>query len=250
MFGQSLDPDVLSRRGRRRAGRRPVPRGRQHTDGRARSLALRRRGPRWRTAGDRQPRPDTLRPDRDSHDPGADQRGSPGDRRRPARPSARPGAGHAAAATGLTPAQPRCQETHGTTVTGHFPARTSRTASDPTNRCPACADAPTTIASARTSSAMRQISVYGSPRAARNVIEMPSSDADRSEPAAPCPRTLARNASSLATVSAAPPGPAAPKRGQRRHEHRDDPRPLPARQARPRTSRPGWTSSSRRRRRG
>ncbi len=47
---------------------------------------------------------------------------------------------------------------HGTTVTGHFPARTSRMASDPTNRCPACADAPTTMASARTSPAMRTIS--------------------------------------------------------------------------------------------
>lgn len=47
---------------------------------------------------------------------------------------------------------------YGTTVTGHLPAFTSRTASEPTNRCPACAEAPTTIASARTSLAMRLIS--------------------------------------------------------------------------------------------
>ena len=39
---------------------------------------------------------------------------------------------------------PQCR--YGTTVTGHLPARTSRTASEPMKRCPACVDAPTTIA--------------------------------------------------------------------------------------------------------
>jgi aminoglycoside phosphotransferase (APT) family kinase protein len=38
---------------------------------------------------------------------------------------------------------------YGTTVTGHLPAFTSRTAREPMNRCPALADAPTTMASAR-----------------------------------------------------------------------------------------------------
>ncbi len=42
---------------------------------------------------------------------------------------------------------------YGTTVTGHLPALTSRTATDPTIRCPACSEAPTTTASALSSSA-------------------------------------------------------------------------------------------------
>ena len=52
----------------------------------------------------------------------------------------------------------------GTTVTGHSPARTSRTATEPTNRWPALADAPTTTASARTSPATRRSSENASPR--------------------------------------------------------------------------------------
>ena len=48
---------------------------------------------------------------------------------------------------------------HGTTVTGHRPARTSRTPSDPTIRCPAEVDAPTITASASTSPQIREISV-------------------------------------------------------------------------------------------
>ena len=47
---------------------------------------------------------------------------------------------------------------HGTTVTGHLPARTRRTASDPSSRWPALSEAPTTMASARVSCAMREIS--------------------------------------------------------------------------------------------
>ena len=61
--------------------------------------------------------------------------------------------GHSADA----PAQARTAG-YGTTVTGHRPARTSRTASDPINRCPTCVDAPTTTASARVSVATRHSS--------------------------------------------------------------------------------------------
>lgn len=42
---------------------------------------------------------------------------------------------------------------HGTTVTGHFALRTSRTASDPPSRLPGLVDEPTTTLSARTSCA-------------------------------------------------------------------------------------------------
>ncbi len=42
---------------------------------------------------------------------------------------------------------------YGTTVTGQRPAFTRRTATEPTMRCPACSDAPTTTASAFSSSA-------------------------------------------------------------------------------------------------
>ncbi len=42
---------------------------------------------------------------------------------------------------------------YGTTVTGHRPAFTRRTATEPTIRCPACSEAPTTTASALRSSA-------------------------------------------------------------------------------------------------
>lgn len=42
---------------------------------------------------------------------------------------------------------------YGTTVTGHRPAFTNRTATDPMIRCPACSDAPTMTASALSSSA-------------------------------------------------------------------------------------------------
>ena len=72
---------------------------------------------------------------------------------------------------------PRLPAAHrqGTTVTGHLPARTRRTASEPISRCPALSDAPTTIASARVSIATRVSSRYGSPWARMNVAEMPSS---------------------------------------------------------------------------
>jgi len=43
----------------------------------------------------------------------------------------------------------------GTTVTGHLAARTSRTASDPASRWPNLAEAPTTMASALNSEAIR-----------------------------------------------------------------------------------------------
>jgi hypothetical protein len=101
------------------------------------------------------------------------------------------------------------QACYGTTVTGHLPAFTSRTAREPTNRCPALADAPTTMASARTSSATRHISVNGSPRLVMKVTEMPNSAAT---PTARCriSSVVAANASSLATASAAPPGPTVP----------------------------------------
>ena len=59
----------------------------------------------------------------------------------------------------------RSESCQGTTVTGHRAAFTSRTASEPTSRWPACADAPTTTASARISSAMRRNSANGSPQA-------------------------------------------------------------------------------------
>ena len=42
---------------------------------------------------------------------------------------------------------------YGTTVTGHLPAFTRRTATEPTSRCPARSEAPTTTASALRSSA-------------------------------------------------------------------------------------------------
>lgn len=42
---------------------------------------------------------------------------------------------------------------YGTTVTGQRPAFTSRIATDPMSRCPACSEAPTTTASALSSSA-------------------------------------------------------------------------------------------------
>lgn len=42
---------------------------------------------------------------------------------------------------------------YGTTVTGQRPAFTSRTATEPMMRCPACSEAPTTTASALSSSA-------------------------------------------------------------------------------------------------
>ena len=48
---------------------------------------------------------------------------------------------------------------YGTTVTGHFPALINRPARDPTKRCPAFIEAPTTTASARRSSAARTISM-------------------------------------------------------------------------------------------
>ena len=66
---------------------------------------------------------------------------------------------------------------YGTTVTGHFPARTSRVASEPTIRCPACSDAPTTTASAFVSAAARVSSVNGSPVTARNSRSSPISAA-------------------------------------------------------------------------
>lgn len=44
---------------------------------------------------------------------------------------------------------------YGTTVTGHRPAFTNRIATEPMMRCPACSDAPTTTASAFSSSAAR-----------------------------------------------------------------------------------------------
>lgn len=53
---------------------------------------------------------------------------------------------------------------HGTTVTGRRPAFTSRTAIDPTNRWPACSEAPTTTASALRSSAAFTMPLYGAPR--------------------------------------------------------------------------------------
>lgn len=47
----------------------------------------------------------------------------------------------------------RCPARYGTTVTGQRPAFTSRTATEPMMRCPACSEAPTTTASALSSSA-------------------------------------------------------------------------------------------------
>jgi len=57
---------------------------------------------------------------------------------------------------------------HGTTVTGHFAERTSRTATEPTSLCPAFIEAPTTTASALRSSAILSISAAGSPEHSRN----------------------------------------------------------------------------------
>ena len=76
-------------------------------------------------------------------------------------------------------------------MTGHLPARTRRTAREPISRWPALREAPTTIASARVSIAIRVISRNGSPCAAMNVTEMPSS----------LPIRSARSANSLATWS-------------------------------------------------
>ena len=97
----------------------------------------------------------------------------------------------------------------GTTVTGHRPALTSRTASDPIHRCPACIEAPTMTASARISSATRRSSVYGSPRAITNVSGTPSLLA----PSSACRRRSApvsSSACSCAAIAAAPAPAAAP----------------------------------------
>src|ERR1700716_1734287 len=61
----------------------------------------------------------------------------------------------------------RLEPGHGTTVTGHRPVRTRRTATDQTTRCQERVEAPTTTASALSSSAISASSRAGSPCAVR-----------------------------------------------------------------------------------
>src|SRR5262249_35874285 len=146
-------------------------------------------------------------PDRGAGPAGAGDRAVPA-RRRPCWPEGDPmnqDAGPAPGGSG--PGPPRAGQ--GTTGTGQRRARTSRTARDPISRWPALADAPTTTASARISSAIRRISAYASPSVAMKVIEMPSSaDASAARRRRSAARSLA--ASRSAATRTDPPGVAAP----------------------------------------
>lgn len=76
-----------------------------------------------------------------------------------ARPAAAPVRRPAGCGTTVTVRRPALRDDrhrparYGTTVTGQRPAFTSRTATEPMMRCPACSEAPTTTASALSSSA-------------------------------------------------------------------------------------------------
>src|SRR5882757_2715210 len=100
----------------------------------------------------------------------------------------------------------------GTTVTGHLPIRTRRTATEPTSRCPACVEAPTTTASTFTSSAIRTISVTGSP--ARTTYSM-GTWYDSALALSSSPRSAATWSSSLSMFISAPTVSASPASAER-----------------------------------